>query len=400
MKFFRFFAVVIILVGMIAAAEMPSQVQAVIIQDDPFAYLAAAPAGSVLLKTGFDSGSDGWVTVTNAPDVPFSNLGCMGGNYWIDQWPDFGCNIPLKWLPEGTVQSQAPWWVDPNHKEPGAGYLNLLAIQWLNGIAGGIPEEELDLSDTILRFSIQPQDLEIYGGSIYLWFQTYAPSINRYVNYALTETPIDLTLDDRQWSTITLSLRADDAAWTCLGSSLIRMETYGCIPASEAIHSVVSDFGLIVLPVDPDLPGTGTILLDNMAFYHPWVEMLPVEPVPEGQITWIAFALNEPLPATATLTVGFEDGSATWGVDYWAATNSLVFAPEQLTASLPVAILKNDQDEPREDFTIKMTGAQGMMTGDNPASLTLTIPGHYRLFLPVLTAGIISETIEEMKGPQ
>ena len=72
------------------------------------------------------------------------------------------CNIDVPVEGERMVL-QSPWWLDPNHAPPGAGYLSLLTWVYLDGEPGSSTHgmSKIDLRDATLRVAIRAQDLDL-----------------------------------------------------------------------------------------------------------------------------------------------------------------------------------------------------------------------------------------------
>jgi hypothetical protein len=82
-----------------------------------------------------------------------------------------------------------------------------------------------------------------------------------------------------------------------------------------------------------------------------------------GEAT-ITVTLNTPLGVTVTVTYETEDGTAVAGVDYVAASGSLVFSPGTTSSAFSVAILDNDESQPDRVLSLKLT-AFGEMRSAN-----------------------------------
>jgi formylglycine-generating enzyme required for sulfatase activity len=67
------------------------------------------------------------------------------------------------------------------------------------------------------------------------------------------------------------------------------------------------------------------------------------------------------------------DGTATAGVDYTAASGTLVFGPLETTKSVSIQLLQDSRFDPSETFTVLLQNPQGGALLGNPASLTVTV---------------------------
>ncbi len=176
-------------------------------------------------------------------------LGIMGWQH--------GCTVPVPWVSPGTyVASRSPWWMDPNHKSPGAGYLNIVGYTFLNSRDGGMPIPSMNPSGATVNLRMMIKDLDTKGGHQYFWFQTKHAPTGRAVNFALTRYPIGQMLNPDSWGELALPLAPSSQDSTCLGSSNEKQVMYGCAPIEEDLADVNADFGFIVLPVTPDEPAT------------------------------------------------------------------------------------------------------------------------------------------------
>lgn len=137
-----------------------------------------------------------------------------------------------------------------------------------------VPERFLDLRNAHVRIVMSADMLDLKGGDVLFWFQVKTGD-KRYANFALTGAP--LLRSEKYFShpgfEISIHLTTDEAAWTCLGSSEARADTYGCdISLTDALRSVNNDFGLIIFPVvgDPDLEKqpTGELSINSIEIYR------------------------------------------------------------------------------------------------------------------------------------
>lgn len=68
-----------------------------------------------------------------------------------------------------------------------------------------------------------------------------------------------------------------------------------------------------------------------------------------------------PAPANQSVTVGYTtvNGSAHAGVDYRAASGTIVFAPGQTSQTIPIVVKPSRGTEPTTQFAVRLTAAQG-----------------------------------------
>jgi hypothetical protein len=222
----------------------------------------ASPSGTVIYNEDFSAGSGGWHYYLLANSPPANAEFCIS---YASYGYSLLCMVRGGWTAPGVIESHSPWFLDPNHASPGAGNLNLLGFVFLNGRHGGLPQPTIDLRNGRLSARVYADSLALNGGHVYFWFQTYVPSLGKWANFALTSSPLESRLKDKQWVTIDLTLKNSAADWTCLGSSLARQDTYGCVGVTRALGNVNTNFGFIVLPVDPSRPATGTVRFDSVS---------------------------------------------------------------------------------------------------------------------------------------
>ncbi|HEY7639578.1 MAG TPA: hypothetical protein VH814_07625 [Steroidobacteraceae bacterium] len=233
----------------------------------------------VLYRHDFSDGPGGWHTVMLDVDPsrpPANALACFTEGIKTN------CYVPVNTV-DGHMLLESPWFHDPNHAPPGAGYLSLLTFVYLRGFAGADTAQlpELDLRGLLLRVSMKTEHLDVKEGSLYFWFQMLAPD-GKWVNYAYTARPLNVSLRDEGFTEVRLRFISDPGSWTCLGSSEVRADFYGCIPLEEAMSHVNGDFGFVILPVNEnpleELQPSGKIALQ-------WIELSAggpiVDPLPD-----------------------------------------------------------------------------------------------------------------------
>jgi len=243
----------------------------------PSTFATLAP--TVLYQHDFSNGSGGWHTVVLDVDPaqpPADSLACF------TEGVKTNCYVPVPTI-DGHMVLQSPWFHDPNHAPPGAGYLSLLTFVYLRGFAGADTAQlpEIDLRGLMLRASMKTEHLDVKEGSLYFWFQMLAPD-GRWVNYAYTGRSISSLLRDEKFTEVRLRFTPDPASWTCLGASDVRSDFYGCIPLEDAMSHVNGDFGFVILPVNEnplaELQPSGKIEME-------WIELsaggVIVNPVPD-----------------------------------------------------------------------------------------------------------------------
>jgi len=94
---------------------------------------ACRDGGETRYRHDFADGHGGWGTsrtLLTAADLPASYRTC-----WVSWLSLYACNIDAP-VQNGRMQLTSPWWLDPNHAPPGAGYLSLITWVYLDGPAG------------------------------------------------------------------------------------------------------------------------------------------------------------------------------------------------------------------------------------------------------------------------
>jgi len=208
--------------------------------------LAALPLGAQSRKPyveTFDRGPGGWVANRNDP-------------------------LPV-W--DGVAYCFGPWFVDPNHAPPGAGYLHLLMFLHTTS-AGMRPEHSgnkfvegrhsTDLTNA--KMTIRSRGLfdlpgatassvrrrrgetpmGLQGSKLVLLAQ--AKTAKTTANMVLTGQPLRITHD---WSEQTLRLAPDPAQWTCLGARHDARH-YGCDDIATVLKDVNVDLILVLFPLE------------------------------------------------------------------------------------------------------------------------------------------------------
>ena len=227
----------------------------------------------------FEGGSAGWRSIIEGvsvqPDNAFSYFSAWDGN-------KIACVIPCDWrskkglIVDGYLESRSPWWIDPNHKYPGAGFVNVIAYKYIGSTYGGLGRKTLDLTGACISVRIMVKELNSGDAHLWFWFQSQDSRTGKTANFALTKYPIDSSVTPNVWSDITLVLSPLSSEWACLGSSFERQDFYGCSAIEEALRDVNINFGFIILPVNPDNPPTGIVRIDNISIYKPPSLYIPI----------------------------------------------------------------------------------------------------------------------------
>ena len=75
---------------------------------------------------------------------------------------------------------------------------------------------------------------------------------------------------------------------------------------------------------------------------------------------------------TVTVNWATENGSATAGQDYQAASGTLTFSPGEAVKNITVSIINDTNDENTESFTVRLSNAQGATIADATGQITIT----------------------------
>ena len=93
----------------------------------------------------------------------------------------------------------------------------------------------------------------------------------------------------------------------------------------------------------------------------------------DGATVDFAVTLGRASGATVTVDYATDDGTASAGSDYEAASGTLTFAPGETAKTVPVAVLNDAHDEGEETFTLTLSNAQGGNAWLKDAEATGTI---------------------------
>jgi hypothetical protein len=92
-----------------------------------------------------------------------------------------------------------------------------------------------------------------------------------------------------------------------------------------------------------------------------------------AQDSTASFAVTLTQPSNVPVTVNYatEDGTATVGADYRAATGTLTFAPGETSKTVDVTVYGDFDDEAAETFNLKLSAASGIIIADNTGVATI-----------------------------
>jgi hypothetical protein len=136
--------------------------------------------------------------------------------------------------------------------------------------------------------------------------------------------------------------------------------------------------------VSDNIPA-GTHLYDRPPLYdpHPLTVNVsgPSASVLEGDTATFTISLSQSSTSSVTVNYTTADGTALAGTDYTAKTDSVTFAPGDLTKTVPVPVLYDpdadaaenppDQSSSSETFQLKLTSASGATIGTGSATATI-----------------------------
>ncbi len=211
----------------------------------------------------FEITNHSWQTVYTLLDEPNNNKQTIG--CWKSWQSKFACTSFIT-ISNGEAILQSPWWLDSNHAQPGAGYLNLLFYNYVDTIFSG-RRKSINLDNRTLHIELRSKKLNLKNSKLLFWFQTKA-SDGKYINFVFTKEQISL---DENMKIIELKFTSKPSDWTCLGSNANNSGIYSCIPLKDAISDVNIDFGLIIFPTsadsDPSLQPEGQIFIKSIGIY-------------------------------------------------------------------------------------------------------------------------------------
>lgn len=195
--------------------------------------------------------------------------------------------------------SSAPWWIDPNHAAPGAGYLHLVAFayhhDWSSDgeITVPSPGRPMDLRNATVHLRYRAPTLRLPpSAKLYLWFQTKissaaAPEGRVYVNYLLDSRPLPVGTAASGWLDVTLRLPTDDSQYRCLGSSASRTDRYGCAASvADALRDWNIDLGFVIVFPDEGAAEqiSGSVEFQRVSIDLPFANLLTHENAPADLI--------------------------------------------------------------------------------------------------------------------
>ena len=155
---------------------------------------------------------------------------------------------------DGVAYSYSPWFLDPWHAPPGAGYLHLLmwihtdarrVHQYYPGYPGNkfvAQNQSTDFTDAKLTVRLRGE-IDLQGSQMLLLVQ--ADNGEMRANYVLTSQPFHIT---PQWSEQTITLTAKPGQWLCLGARHDRPD-YGCYDIAEVLRDVNVDIIFVLFPL-------------------------------------------------------------------------------------------------------------------------------------------------------
>jgi len=231
-----------------------------------------------------------------ASRTPYVHSFSDGNGGWISDNRD-----PVR-LWHGTATCTSPWFVDPNHAPPGAGYLHL--ILWIHtderkfqpgsASAARLPYvgasfvkqgKSRDLRDAKLTVRLRG-DLDLKGAQLLLLAQ--AETQKTTANLVLSGQPIPIKHD---WSDESIVLADDPAQWTCLGARRGREKEYGCDEVDAVLRDVNCDIIFVLFPLHPKpaVPGA-----DHPGLYAGLNYPVDQTSLPRGVIQFASVRIDYP----------------------------------------------------------------------------------------------------------
>lgn len=199
---------------------------------------------------------------------------------------------------DGIFFTRSPWWVDPNHAPPGAGYLHLLAFIHTRG--GSVPEDSspnrfveggYSRNFTNAQVTIRVRgDVDLRGAEMVLLVQADIPGTR--ANYVLTGQPFRVT---PEWTEQTVKLTPDPTQWVCMGTHRDLTHYYGCGDITDVLRDVNVDIIFVLFPLQ-------IVPVGRVDDIHNWRTHRDYEVdyhyLPEGEIqidtVWIEYPNEQP----------------------------------------------------------------------------------------------------------
>jgi len=161
---------------------------------------------------------------------------------------------------DGVAYCHGPWFLDPNHAPPGAGYLHLVMWLFTDSRMYQIPrvlervpytnnsflEQGYGTRFTNARLTVRIRgEVDARGAQLLLLAQ--AKTDKTTANMVLSGQPFKVS---REWSEQTVTLVPDPEQWTCLGSRHDATEQYGCDDIARVLEDVNLDIIFVWFPLD------------------------------------------------------------------------------------------------------------------------------------------------------
>ena len=156
--------------------------------------------------------------------------------------------------------------------------------------------------------------------------------------------------------------------------------TFGDKPITIKVNGVGSppdtdqeSFSVSITATNANVSGTGsataTILPQNTT--APLLSVADASGSENSGAIPVRVTLSTSSAAPVTVHYATEDGTATAGSDYTAATGDLTFAPGDLTKTISIPITDNSTPERDKTFTLRLSGASGAVISKAAATVTI-----------------------------
>ena len=164
------------------------------------------------------------------------------------------------------------------------------------------------------------------------------------------------------------------------------------IDAGSPTDCPATDQRGVIRPIDGD--GDNNPICDMGAFEYTTLPIISISDasVFEGNMGTesIVFTITVSTPSTQTISLIYTtvDGTAQAGTDYYAAADTIQFAPGEITHTISVTVFGDSEVEPDETFTVELANAAYGIIGDGVAVGTIlnddVAVSNPTIFLPLM----------------
>ena len=234
--------------------------------------------------------------VADQSRTPYVHKFSQGHGGWMADNRD-----PLR-IWDGIANCYSPWFLDPNHAPPGAGYLHL--VLWMHTdkrwyqssrkSAARLPYrcssfadngKSKDLRDARLTVRLRG-GVDLKGAQLVLLAQSETAKTT--ANMVLSAQPLAITAE---WSDQTIVLANDPKQWTCLGARVGQEYQYGCDAIDTVLSDVNVDLIFVLFPLKPTPACEGA---DRPGLYAGLNYPADVKSLPRGLIQFESIRIDYP----------------------------------------------------------------------------------------------------------